>query len=73
MDLTRIAAAIVMGMGAIAGGIGIGMIGSKSVEAIGRNPNADGKIRTTMILAIAFVESMAIFTLLIAFIALFVK
>ena len=73
MDLTRIAAAIVMGMGAIAGGIGIGMIGSKSVEAIGRNPMADGKIRTTMILAIAFVESMAIFTLLIAFIALFVK
>jgi F-type H+-transporting ATPase subunit c len=73
MDLTRIAAAIVMGMGAIAGGIGIGMIGSKSVEAIGRNPSADAKIRTTMILAIAFVESMAIFALLIAFIALFVK
>ena len=52
--------------------IGEGIAASKAVEAVGRNPEAEGKIRTTMILGIALSETVAIYGLLIAFILLFV-
>lgn len=64
-------AAIAIAVGAIAPGIAIGLIGSKAVEALGRNPEAEGSIRTTMILAAAFAESVAIFALVIALILKF--
>lgn len=66
-----IGAAVAIGFGAVGPGIAIGLIGSKSVEALGRNPEAEGSIRTTMILAIAFAESVAIFALVIALILKF--
>ncbi len=66
-----IGAAIAIGIGAVGPGIGIGLIGSKALEALGRNPEAEGSIRTTMILAIAFAESVAIFALVIALILKF--
>ncbi|KKP61260.1 MAG: ATP synthase subunit c, partial [Candidatus Roizmanbacteria bacterium GW2011_GWC2_34_23] len=43
--------AVAISVGAIAPALGIGMIGSKAVEALGRNPEAESAIRTTMILA----------------------
>ena len=55
-------------MGGLGPAIGIGMIGAKAVEAIGRNPEAAGKIQLNMILAIAFAEAIAIFSLVFAFI-----
>ena len=61
-----------IGLGAIAPAIAIGMIGSKSVEAIGRNPEAASKIQTMAILAIAFAEAVAIYALVIALIIKFV-
>lgn len=64
-------AAIAIGVGAIGPGLAIGLIGSKAVEALGRNPEAEGSIRTTMILAAAFAESVAIFALVIALILKF--
>ncbi|OGK13864.1 ATP synthase F0 subunit C [Candidatus Roizmanbacteria bacterium RIFCSPLOWO2_01_FULL_38_12] len=63
--------AIAIGVGAIGPGIAIGLIGGKAVEALGRNPEAEGSIRTTMILAAAFAESVAIFALVIALILKF--
>ena len=66
------AMAMAMGLGAIGPGIGIGIIGGKAVEAIGRNPEASGKIQTPMILGIAFAEAVAIYALVIALIAKFV-
>ncbi len=63
-----IAKALAIGLGAIGPSIGIGMIGSKAVEAIGRNPEASGKILVPMLLAIAFAEAVAIYALVIAFI-----
>ena len=45
-----------------------GLIGAKAMEAIGRNPNASGKIIPNMIVAMAFAEAIAIFALLFAFI-----
>ena len=67
--------AIAAGLAVCAGlvtGIGEGIAASKAVEAVGRNPEAEGKIRTTMILGIALSETVAIYGLLIAFILLFV-
>jgi len=68
MELTMLAKALAIGLGAIGPGIGIGMIGAKAVEAIGRNPEASGKILVPMLLAIAFAEAVAIYALIIAFI-----
>ncbi len=59
--------AIVMAVGAIAPAIAIGMIGSKAMESIGRNPEAAGKILVPMLLACAFAEAIAIYALVIAF------
>lgn len=68
-----IAAAIAIGFGAIGPGIGIGLIGAKAMEAIGRNPDAQDKIQTSMFLAFAFAEAIAIFALVLSFIIKFVK
>jgi F-type H+-transporting ATPase subunit c len=67
-----IAAAIAIGFGAIGPGIGIGLIGSKAMDAVGRNPEASSKIQTLMILAIAFAEAIAIYALVVALIIKFV-
>jgi len=69
--LKLVAAAIAIGIGAIGPGIGIGLIGGRALEAMGRNPEAESSIRTTMILAIAFAEAVAIYALVISLIIKF--
>lgn len=59
-------------IGTIAPAIAIGLIGSRSADAIGRNPEAAPKIQTAMILAIAFAEAIAIYALVVALIIKFV-
>lgn len=68
-----LATALAIGLGVIGPGIGIGIIGGKAVEAMGRNPEAEGMIRNTMILGIALAESLAILALVIALILRFVN
>ncbi|HOS88255.1 MAG TPA: ATP synthase F0 subunit C [Candidatus Pacearchaeota archaeon] len=74
MDETmiKLAAAIAIGIGTIGPSIGIGLIGSKSSEAIGRNPEAASKIQSGMILSIAFAEAVAIYALVVALFILFI-
>lgn len=72
MDATSQAAALVMGLGAVGPGIGIGLIGGLALSVMGRNPEAAPTIRTNMILAIVFAESIAIYALVVAMIILFV-
>jgi F-type H+-transporting ATPase subunit c len=67
-----LAAALSIAIGSFGPGIAIGIIGSKASEAIGRNPDAAPKIQTSMILAIAFAEAIAIYALVIALILIFV-
>ena len=67
-----LAVGLAMGIGALGPGIGIGLLVSKAVEAIGRNPEASGKIQTNMILGMAFAEAIAIYALVVALIILFV-
>jgi len=70
--VSSLAAAIAIAIGAIGPAIGIGMIGSKGLEAIGRNPEAAGKVSGPMILAIAFAEAISIYALVVALIIKFV-
>ena len=67
LDLTMIAKALTICIGSIAPALAIGKIGSKAMEAIGRNPEAAGKILTPMLLSTAFAEAVAIYALVIAF------
>ena len=66
-----IGAALAMGLGALGPGIGLGILAGKALEAIGRNPEAQGKVQTTMILAIAVTEAVAIYSLVVALMILF--
>ena len=67
MDLSTLAKGLAIGLGAIGPGLGIGMIGSKAMEAIGRNPEAANKVLVPMLIAAAFAEAIAIYALVIAF------
>lgn len=67
-----LAAALVMGLGAVGPGVGIGVLGAAAMNAIGRNPEARGAILTNMILAIAFAEAIAIYALVVAILLIFV-
>lgn len=57
------AIAVFVGLGA---GIGMSLATSKALDAIARQPEADGKIRTTLLLGLAFIETTAIYGLFIA-------
>lgn len=67
-----IAIAIVMGVGSIGPAIAIGLFVGKGLEAIGRNPEAAGKVQTNMVLGLAFAEAIAIYALVVALILKFV-
>ncbi len=69
---TQIAMAVAAGLGVLGPGSGIGLIGAGAMEAIGRNPEASGKIVSNMILAIVFTEALGILALVVAFIIKFV-
>ncbi|OGG43172.1 hypothetical protein A2841_01680 [Candidatus Kaiserbacteria bacterium RIFCSPHIGHO2_01_FULL_48_10] len=60
--------ALAVGLGVMGPGIGIGLIGGRAMDAIGRNPDVAGKIISNMILAIVFTEALAIFALVVGFI-----
>jgi F-type H+-transporting ATPase subunit c len=66
-----LAAGIAVGLGAIGPGLGEGIIASKALEAIGRNPEASGKITPLMFVSMAITESTAIYALVVALIILF--
>jgi len=63
----HLSSGLAIGLGAIGPGIGIGLIGMKALEAIGRNPDAQNKILPVMLLGMAFTEAIAIYALVIAF------
>ena len=66
-----IAAGLAIGLGAIGPGVGQGIAASKALEAIGRNPEASGKITPLMFVSMAVTESTAIYALVVAMIILF--
>jgi F-type H+-transporting ATPase subunit c len=65
-----LAAAIVLGLAAFAGAFGQARAIAAACTSMGRNPGAAGPVRITMIIGVAFIESLVIYALLIAFIIL---
>ncbi len=63
-----LAKAIAIGIGGIGPALGIGKIGAKAMEAIGRNPESVDKLFVPMLLGMAFAEAIAIYALVITFI-----
>lgn len=70
--IKMLASAISIAVGGIGPAVGIGLIGSKAVEGIGRNPEAAGKLLVPMLLGMAFAEAVAIYALVVALIIQFV-
>lgn len=69
--LKAIAMGLAAGVGVLGPGIGIGILVSRALEAIGRNPEAAGQVQATMFIGVAFVEALAIFALVVAFVIKF--
>jgi F-type H+-transporting ATPase subunit c len=72
MAVAKMGAGIGAGLAAIGAGVGIGRIGGGAVEAIARQPEAAGDIRSNMIVAAALVEGVAFFAIVICLLILFV-
>lgn len=66
--LAFLAAGLGMGIAACGTGLGIGILASKALEGMARQPEAAGNIRTSMVLAIAFVEAIALYALVVCLI-----
>ncbi len=62
-----IGAGIAMGLAVLGGGLGQGRAASAALEGIARNPNASSKIQTPMLIALALIESLVLFALLVAY------
>jgi F-type H+-transporting ATPase subunit c len=71
IGLAEIGAGIGAGLAAVGAGIGIGRIGASAMEAIARQPEASGDIRSNMIVSAALVEGVAFFAVIICALILF--
>lgn len=71
-SVTALGASFGAAIAAIGAGIGIGKIGSAAMEAIARQPEAAGDIRSNMIVIAALVEGVALFAVIVCVLALFV-
>jgi F-type H+-transporting ATPase subunit c len=71
IQYTVLAAGLAIGLGAIGSGIGMGTAIGGACEGTSRNPEAGGRILTTMIIGLAMIESLTIYALVVALILLF--
>lgn len=58
---------LIIAIGGLGPALGVGFIGAKAMEAIGRNPEASGRVLPAMLLGMAFAEAIAIYSLIFAF------
>ena len=72
VGMKAIAAGIAIGLASCGGGIGMGISGGKAAEGISRQPEADGKIRTSFMLGLVFIETAIIYALLVVILIIFV-
>ena len=59
---------VIVALGGMFPALAVGLIGAKAMEAVGRNPDAQGKVLAAMLLGMAFAEAIAIYALVFAFI-----
>ena len=67
-----IGSALAIGLAALGGGLGMGIATGKAVESIGRQPEAESKIRTMLMLGLVFIETAIIYALLVVILIIFV-
>lgn len=72
LGLKAIAAGLAIGVAAAGGAVAMGMATAKSTESIARQPEAEGKIRTTLMLGLVFIETAIIYALLAVILIIFV-
>ncbi len=72
IGLKAIAAGIAVGIAAAGGAVGMGLATAKSTESIARQPEAEGKVRTTLMLGLVFIETAIIYALLVVILIIFV-
>lgn len=72
IGLKAIAAGIAVGIAAAGGAVGMGLATAKSAESIARQPEAEGKVRTTLMLGLVFIETAIIYALLVVILIIFV-
>ena len=72
IGLKAIAAGIAVGVAAAGGAVGMGLATAKSTESIARQPEAEGKVRTTLMLGLVFIETAIIYALLVVILIIFV-
>ena len=70
--LGKLGAAIGAGIAVLGAGLGIGRIGGTAMEAIARQPEAAGDIRSNMIVAAALIEGVAFFAVVVCLLILFI-
>lgn len=70
--MKSLAAALAIGLGALGPSLGLGFIGGKAMEAMGRNPEAGDQMFVPFILSLAFTEAIGIYALVVALIIKFV-
>ena len=70
-ETAKLGAAIGAGIAAVGAGIGIGRIGGQAMDAMARQPEKIGELRSTMIIAAALVEGVAFFAAIIALLCVF--
>jgi len=66
MIIAEITGNIHVGLGCLGAAIGVGLVGMKAAEAVGRNPGASGKILVQAILGMALAEAVAFYALFLA-------
>lgn len=72
-SLSALAAGLAFGLGAWGPAIGIGMIGSKTIESMARQPEMAGRLQTTMFIALALAEAIALLGFVLAFVLMNIK
>ena len=72
LGLKAVATGIAIGLAAAGGAVGMGIAAGKSVEGIARQPEAESKIRTTLMLGLVFIETAFIYALLVVILIIFV-
>ncbi len=67
MGIIAIGAGVAVSIAGLGGGVGMGIAGGKAIESIARQPEVGGDIRTLLFITLAFIETLTIYGLLIAF------
>lgn len=67
-----IASGLAIGLAGLGGALGMGIAIGKAADGISRQPEADGKIRTSLMIGLVFVETVVIYALIVSILVIFV-